>query len=170
MGVRNLEESDFNTLVFLFLIELFALELVEQSKMWVRWFSGRKINTYGPAELRIGMGARINAIMQTLTDPAAMESLRRLFSGLPRDCLSKSEAQAISQEAQRRIAALGKGIERARAFMSSKEMRDVTLFSRYLKLLEAEPLARWEAKIFVDIAKSRGHDSPELSALEDRAV
>jgi hypothetical protein len=170
MGSRNLEASDLNVFLLLFLIELFALELVEQSKMWVRWFSALKPNIYGPAELRIGMCARLNANMQTLTDPAAMESLRRLFPGLPSDCLPKSEAQVISHEAQVRIDALGMGIERARAFMSSKEMRDVTLFSRYLKLLETDPLSRCEAKIFVNIAKSRGHDSPELSALADRAA
>jgi hypothetical protein len=170
MGARNVESSDFDSFLLLFLIELMALELVEQTKMWVRWFSASKINIYGPAELRVGMCGRLNAILQVLTDPDSMEPLRVLFPSLRSVSPTRSVTRAIVEEVQRRLDALAAGIERARAFMSSKEMRDTTLLYRYLEFLETDPIAQREARTFVGIARSRGHDSPELSAIEERAM
>ena len=166
-GAEIQEPSEPVDFLFMYLVEIAALDLLEQPKTWAGWFvDGSNLNRLRPAEHRLAMSSRINAILSCVQDS---EGLERLADDWPAvEQLSSLDRQTVA-ELMARIQAhfdfFDSGLESARDFMSSPEMRDVTLFDRYLELLTDDLHAREEATVFLRVADRCQRTSPQIEQM-----
>lgn len=166
-GAQVQEPSETEDFLFMYLIELAALDLLEQPKTWAGWFvDGSNLNRLGPAEHRLAMSSRINALLTCVQDTEELERVAADWTSVERlSSLNEQVILALMTRLQAHFNFFESGLKSARDFMSSPEMRDVTLFERYVGLLADDIAAQREAAVFLRVADRCRRSSPQLDQM-----
>jgi hypothetical protein len=159
---------DANLLLFEAILAMQLLMIIDSCRILASWYSdmSTEVENQNLMLSNVALGVRMNLLLQIASDDSAREYLSAqyssagIFDALDIDVFG-SAAPRLDELARQ----IGGGVERARAFLTSAEMRDTTLFYSLLEKVRNDPILRYDTAKFVQVARLLRVQSPELEML-----
>jgi hypothetical protein len=153
------------------LIAFNSLIVMDQCRVLASWFDDVEAEQehQNLTLSNVAMQVRQNLLIRAILRAEDQEALCSICPALRTDAIEPEWLAAAVQDLGARSATVGDGLFRARKFLSSKEMRDPSLFYRYARTVATDAALGLEAARFARLASVLGRTSHELDVLAQAA-
>ena len=144
------------------MLQMNCLMIIQQCNVLASWFSsiGDELENQNLILSNIALQARQNLLIRACKNAHMSDHLPDFSTVVASDGF-ESLMMTLSANSRK----IEEGVWRARAFLSSPDMRDIEVFYACVDKLPGDPAAAMAAKEFVRLADSMGRRSPELEML-----
>ncbi len=144
------------------MLQMNCLMIIQQCNVLASWFSSSEdeLENQNLILSNIALQARQNLLIRACNNAPMSDHLPDFSTVVASDGF-ESLMMTLSANSRK----IEEGVWRARAFLSSPDMRDIEVFYAYVDKLPGDPAAAMAAKEFVRLADSMGRRSPELEML-----
>jgi hypothetical protein len=147
-----------------------GLSFINQCRVLAKWFTdhSQEVERQNLALSNLALQIRLNLVLESVTDCEFHEVMASTFPSVARfadldvDWLNRT-LNTVASYGQN----IGEGLTVARDFISSREMRDTSIFYEFLDKIRSDPYLAYDSKGFVMRARLLPRRSPELEMLAE---